>query len=914
MLSLGALAFASPWLLLGLVALPALWWLLRVTPPAPRRLRFPAIRLLLGLVPREETPARTPLWLILFRMVLAAIVIFGLAQPLLNPSARLAARGPLVLVVDNGWAAAHDWPSRQRLMNELIDQAEREDRRVVLLDTAPQPGEQAARPASMLRAADARAAAQSLTPHPWPVDRSGALARLDALKFDGSANVVWLGDGLESGDSYSFAERLQRLGNLRMVTDPPQALARLITPSQQEGTDLTVSVHRAIAAEPGQYTVRVSGDDGRLLARQTTQLAPRQVEADVKLPMPAELRNQATRAEIEGGGSAGSVLLLDERWRRRPVGIVSAQPGEAAQPLLTGTFYLERALNPFSEVRRGTVTDLLHREIAMVVLADATPGSRAEHDALVKWMEGGGVLLRFAGPDLAAAGDDLLPVTLRRGGRTIGGALSWEQPAHLATFSADSPFSGLAIPDDVTVSRQVLAEPSLDLAAKTWARLSDGTPLVTGERRGKGWLVLIHTTGSPAWSNLSLSGLFVEMLRRVVNLSQGVGGAGDAPLAPLELLDGYGRLHRAPASVQPILGKDFATATASAVQPPGYYGTQDARHALNLSSAVKTIAAIERLPGGVTRDTFARGAETDLRPPLLTAALILLLLDLLIAYGLRGLLTLGGGRRRGAATGAVLAAVLLAGAPANAAQGSPQSSDEFVQQATAEMHLAYIKTGVPSVDAVSRSGLVGLGNVLNRRTAVEVADPMEVDPETDELIFFPLIYWPIVPEEPPLSPRAIERLNRFLATGGTILFDTRDQGDGGGAGALGDSAGQRLRQLVAGLNIPPLEPVPPDHVLTKSFYLMQEFPGRWSGGQLWVEPAEDRVNDGVATVIIGSNDYAGAWAVDDSGHAAFPVVPGGEQQREMAYRFGVNLVMYALTGNYKSDQVHVPAILERLGQ
>jgi hypothetical protein len=165
-----------------------------------------------------------------------------------------------------------------------------------------------------------------------------------------------------------------------------------------------------------------------------------------------------------------------------------------------------------------------------------------------------------------------------------------------------------------------------------------------------------------------------------------------------------------------------------------------------------------------------------------------------------------------------------------------------------------------------------------------------------------------------LSPRAIERLNRFIATGGTIFFDTRDQGEGGATGNFAGAATQRLRQLVGGLNIPPLAPIPPDHVLTKSFYLMQDFPGRWSGGQLWVEPTEDRVNDGVATVIIGSNDYAGAWAVDDEGRSLYAVVPGGEPQREQAFRFGVNLVMYALTGNYKSDQVHVPAILERLGQ
>ena len=192
---------------------------------------------------------------------------------------------------------------------------------------------------------------------------------------------------------------------------------------------------------------------------------------------------------------------------------------------------------------------------------------------------------------------------------------------------------------------------------------------------------------------------------------------------------------------------------------------------------------------------------------------------------------------------------------------------------------------------------------------------MEVDVESDELIFFPLLYWPVTSGQPAPSPQAVERINRYIETGGTILFDTRDSADGtpGPYGSAAQSA-ERLKALVGGVKIPPLAPIPPDHVLTKSFYLLHEFPGRWSGGQLWVEPAEDRVNDGVSSVIVGGNDWAGAWAVDSDNRPELAVVPGGERQREMALRFGVNLVMYVLTGNYKSDQVHVPAILERLGQ
>ncbi len=623
----------------------------------------------------------------------------------------------------------------------------------------------------------------------------------------------------------------------------------------------------------------------------------------MRLSLPTELRNRIARIELEGEESAGGVLLVDERWRRRPVGIAAA-PNTAGQPLLSENYYLERALGPFTEVRRGRAADLLKREIAVLVYSDAGPDSPVEEGSIGKWIEAGGLLLRFAGPRLAEQSDHLLPVRLRRGGRTLGGALSWEKPARLAPFAADSPFAGLGVPADVTVARQVLAEPDLDLANKTWARLADGTPLVTAEKRGEGWVVLVHTTANAEWSNLALSGLFVEMLRRVVAMSQGVSAVSEGALPPIETLDGFGRLQHAPPTARPISGKEIATAMPSPRHPPGFYGAADSRRALNLSSAINELKPIGELPNSVARETFAKSAEVDIRPPLLVAAFVLALLDLVIAYALRGLL-----RRRpvGVAAGLLLAVLLTPGAA--------RADDAFVVRATSELRLAYIQTGDDAIDAASRAGLLGLNATLSRRTAVETAEPLAVDVEHDDLIFFPLLYWPVTATQRPPSPAAAERINRYLETGGTILFDTRDSGEEtpGPFGSAAASQGQ-LRRLAAGVKIPPLVPVPPEHVLTKSFYLLHEFPGRWNNGQVWIEPVEDRVNDGVANVIVGGNDWAGAWAVDGQGRPAFPVVPGGEPQREMALRFGVNLVMYVLTGNYKTDLVHVPAILERLGQ
>jgi hypothetical protein len=245
--------------------------------------------------------------------------------------------------------------------------------------------------------------------------------------------------------------------------------------------------------------------------------------------------------------------------------------------------------------------------------------------------------------------------------------------------------------------------------------------------------------------------------------------------------------------------------------------------------------------------------------------------------------------------------------------------------ATAEVVLAHVLTGDRAVDDTARAGLRGLGRVLSFRTSVEPADPLGVDLERDELAFFPMLYWPVTANQPLPSAEAYARLNAYLRSGGMILNDTRDA-DIAGFGAASPN-GARLQRLAAPLDIPPLEPVPEDHVLTRTFYLLADFPGRHMGRAVWVEaapPDAERIegmpfrnlNDGVTPVVIGGNDWAAAWAVNDRGDPLFPVGRGyaGERQRELAYRFGVNLVMHVLTGNYKSDQVHVPALLERLGQ
>lgn len=904
MLSFGTLAFATPWVLAALVVLPAILWLLRVTPPAPRRLRFPAIELLRGLSAREETPARTPWWLLLLRLLTALIVILALASPLLNPHAALTGDGPIVLVVDNGWAAARDWPARRAAMDDLVARAERVKRPVILIPTAPAPGADGVAATGPMAAVEARRLVQALEPHPWPTDRAGALAAVRAIDTKRPGLGVWIADGLDSAEAQPLVGALQHLGSAEVLTEGKDARpVHLLLPPASEGKALTARIRRDDPGLPEALTVRMTAADGRLLARETVGFSPADTTRDVIFTLPAELRNEASALRIEGETTAGATVLLDERWRRRPVGLVSDRAAGGDQPLLSDLHYLTRALEPYNELRRGTLTDLLAGKPAVIMLPDVGGLTQMEQDAADRWIRGGGLLVRFAGPHMTTSGDSLVPVRLRFGDRALGGAMSWTDPAKLQPFDAKSPFHGLPVPDDVLIRRQVLSEPSLDLADRTWARLADGTPLVTWERRGDGRLVLVHTTAGPEWTNLPLSGLYVDMLRRLVALSAGIAGDGaPGPLDPLDTLDGYGRLAPAPTTALAFQPPESANPKIGPRHPPGFYGHDEARRAINLSPSVASVAPLDKLPPGVVRRGFADRPEIALGPGLLGAGLLLVVLDLIVALILRGFLSR---RRTGGAVASSLLLLALLAVP-----GRPATAAMDPARVTANTHLAYVKTGDPTLDTTSRAGLQGLAEVLARRTAVEpgVADPIDV--ESDELAFYPLLYWPLSASQNALSDNAKARLNTYMHNGGVIVFDTRDQ-NGGLVSGDGTAV---LRAITDGLDIPPLAPVTADHVLTRSFYLLQDFPGRTTGGEVWAAAKEAGTNDGVSPVIVGGHDWAAAWAVDRQGNPLYAVVPGGERQREMAYRFGINLVMYVLTGNYKADQVHVPAILERLGQ
>ncbi len=981
LLTLAFISFLSPWLLLGLFILPAIWWLLKVTPPTPKHISFPPTWILEGLTSSKKSPAHTPLWLLLLRMAIAACIILALAAPLLFSNQQaLPGKNTLVLIIDNGWASGENWAIRKNKALSLIEQARQNNRAVLVLPTAQKIKGLQQKALQAVSANDALRYATSLIPHPAAPNHNSVLSRLKPfLARQNKAGIIWLSDGLNYTPvgKPSFTKQLLELA--------PQSALQIITPEATKhplglfAKNIDTGKLQATILSTGLTghtgSIQALNNKGQVLAEQPFTIAKGTTQLNKSFNLPLELRNQISRLEIKQANHPAAVYLLDasSQWQR--IGVLSGESTDISQPLLSPLYYIEKAIKSYSEIHRSSndsdanqVIEILKTNLSALILADIGQLDELASQKLEAWVKQGGTLIRFAGARMEEGSDDLLPVPLRSGGRTLGGALSWSTPQKLAKFEKDSPFFGLPTPTDIVINRQVLADPALLRDnIQIWARLLDGTPLVTARQDEKGWIVLFHITANTDWSNLSHSELFVNMLKRSIMISGSesdlmVGEADNSAaysataLKPLKVLDGFGKLSPPPTTAEP-LNSENTSIKADFNHPPGFYGRPSTIRSLNLMTDGATITALKDLPSANLAGHYKANSALSMVPFFFTLAFLLLLADTIFTYLMMNGREIDFSKMTGQLSKMsekimtktstkpnsskpnsfflIFGLALLwlispltsdhkayAEKTATSRPKSSPQSEAFARKALTATRFAYVITGNSHIDNISRQGLAGLSYVTKSRTALEPADPIGVNLDQDDLSFFPFLYWPVLPNAAVPSAKALARIDHYMKHGGMIVFDQQTQVDSG-LGGMDSPSAKALRRILGRLDIPALEPVPSNHVLTRSFYLLQDFPGRWNGGKLWTEAGgagrktashKARTADGVSSILITSNDLASAWALGPDKRPLYPVVPGGEQQREMAFRTGVNIAMYALTGNYKADQVHTPALLERIGQ
>lgn len=876
---MGSLTLLAPLTLLGLLALPLVWWILKISPPAPKKRLFPPVAILKDIVTDEETPQGTSLWVLLFRLLMVALAVFALSLPLFQQSDD-EGTAPLTLILDDSVASAPLWNDMLDDARQRLREAQTNNQDVILIvgetdNVDPVPASEALR---QLRSASPRSDA--------------ALPEIPDLPSD--RQTVFLSSGVSFGTGNDLTAPLRALN--ATVALPIDGQTVIVAGDVRETSD-GFEADWFSATSPRTATIEALSTRGEVLAAAPLTIPVGQSLGTVNIALPPQLRSRVTQLRIAGMRAGAATKLLDDSFGRPLVGVL-APPSGTSSPLLSEEFYAQQALDPFADLFIGDQETVLSLNPSVLVMPDSMSSSA---QPILDYVESGGVLIRFAGPQLAEGDDTLSPVPLRRGGRSIGGALAWETPQALAPFTAESPFAGLSIPEDVTVSRQVMARPGAETDARTWARLEDGSPIVTSAPRGDGRVILFHVTAGPEWSNLAISGLYVDMLKRILPLAKSrsvtptsEGGAWtlDRALSP------FGELRPPPPT--PVIIQDQAwTGLSSADYPSGYYRSGSRQRAIQAVSDPETIRPINT--DGLTVERLDGSEPRSFAGLLLGIALIMLALDMVISAIVSGRFN----------RGLSFAAALIVGF--SVLSPPPAFAQDRVSEAALGLHLAYIETGDGQIDELSRVALESLSRELTRRTTIEPVGVHAVAPDSDGLVMYPFLYWPVRLDTPALSEAERLNINNYIAAGGTLVIDTADESE---RNLRAGSAHRGLARVTEGLTIGQLTTVPEDHVLTKSFYLTRVFPGRWANGPIFVERAgaTQGGRDGVTSVIIGSNDWAAAWAIDPDAGTLADLSNDIPRQRELAIRFGVNIAMYALSGNYKADQVHAAELIRRLGQ
>jgi hypothetical protein len=869
--------FAAPLALLCLLALPAILFLIRLTPPPPRRIEFAPIRLLTALDTAQRAPERTPLWLLLLRLLAAALIIVGLAGPSWHQPPALPGNGPVLLVIDNGWASAADWPQRREAALNIAAAAGAQHRGVALLATAPLPSGAAPGIQGVMTAAAARRIITALTPQPWPTDR---LAVTAALRDAPATSRIYIADGIMDGPGFNAFLNTLAPNRILAAATPP---ALLLPSTIAADGDL---VAHALNVPPHQAVIFRDASGASLAA------APLAADGSAEAQLPPALSARIAAITLAGPATAAGTQLLDGTSHDILAGLAAGSP-DAETPFLGSLYFIRRALPAGTTTLTGGLRQLIAAHANLIILADqklAPPDQQAARAFIAT----GGIVVRFAGPLTAADPDGLAPDPLLPGDRRLGGALSWTSPEPIAPFPPESPLAGLPVDSGVTISRQVVTDPTTMTAGTVWASLRDGTPLILGTRIGKGYLVTFLTTANADWSNLALSGLFPALLSRIVDISQGADPPPGLMLALQNEMSAFGTLSPAAINLSLSAGA-LTTSMVSPAHPPGIYGNNGITRALNIGGHVPP-PALATLPGSV--GLSSQPAPRDLGPDLLAAAMLLLTIDLLLSLALRGLL-----RRPGLA----LVALLLIPALAQA------------QTAALQPTLGYILTGDPATDQRTGDALTFLSEDVSTQTSAQLGNPVALHPAVDDLALYAMIYWPVLPNAEAPAPAVCDALDSYMRHGGLLVMDsTGSDADAPGSGAgFAPGTSAAFARITACLALPPLVPLTTSDALAHCFYILHDFPGRFAGAPVLIASAAGRDADDVTPIVITQNDFAGAWARDASGTPEQTPLPDGSfdpaAQRVAADRFGTNLVIYALTGSYKADQSHVPALLDKLG-
>ena len=892
------IGFSNIYALFGLLLTPIIWVIVKSFPPIPKSYNFSSFFLLEKIdydAPKNE---KTPLWLVIFRIFFFILIVLFFSKPFLKNNNSIADEKveKYLIVADIGWSMAKDWNKFKELVQEISQEAEKNKKEILFFHSNLNTYEDL----KIFKTSNSLSNyLEGL--YPLPIQfKQGSLDKLiqDESIFKKSKIFILSSkfDFHNFNDYYKKFSLIKNNLNNYYFINPLDTILIINSLKVTQDKIICEILRLGKNSSKKEFLLSIETINNEIVYRDQHSIKENENNKMINLSFPTEIFNQINSIEIIGQNHAGAKYYFDDFSKKKTIAILSDNEFYKESPLLSPVYYLKKSLDSKHNIKVGKIDNIIKQNFSTIIIPETAKIPNEYYEKLNDWLLQGGTLIRFSGKSLVQEKSKFLPSqdTYSRI-RNIEGQLTINNKLFISEFEKDSIFSGLQIPQDIIIKKQLIFD-TYSKQVTLLAKFNDNTPFVSMKKFGEGKIILFHIGANNDWSNLPISSLFPDMINRVLLFSKNYNSSNLKNLNLNKEIDGFGRLV-SPKKIVTLDSFDkLKTIKPSFNIPPGQYENNQISVALNLSTNISQYESEKIYSSMLSNYSFK--STKDLSSTILKIILTMFILDILLTIMIKNNYNFFKifARKHNLLVFILFFLTLI-------------KTDNVTAN---ETYLAYIKIKNSQINNISENGLETIRNLLITRTSINPKGVIGLDIKNDNIYSYPFIYWPLTKNLLSIEKPEITKIKNYLNNGGIFFFDiigfSRKNLN------LKEKKFKEIRTFLNEIGANELSIIPKGHTLTKSFYLLNKFPGKWDNRILFIENNNLEYKDGVSSIILGFNDWAKAWAVDNNNLPLFPVVPGGERQRELSYRFGINIAMYALTGNYKSDQIHSKSILKRLSK
>ena len=893
------ISFGNIFAFSGLITLPIIFLLIKYYPPKPKKRVYSSFFLLKNIINRNTIKTNFPLWLLLFRLLICFLIILFFSDPYFKKDQQTENYENYIIISDNAWSKASNWQNYKNIVKEISLEAENNSKKIHLYLAS---NEDLFDPVIFRSQNEISEYLNKNPPIAKQITRENINEILKMNNFFKTSKVFFIYSNYDSSSKNAQLETLRLIeeNNPATIIINPVEKITYLKEVAINNEKVEIKIKRIGIYNNQDLTLEIYDKNEDILFKKKYYFNKNVDEFKLIESFPIETINQFFKITILNESHAGAHYYLDDYRKSLSIGIVAENDSFIEKPLLSPIYYLKKSLDKDHIINFAPIDKLIDNNKSIIFLPSDSKLEKSDIQKLKSWIQSGGTLIKFSDKKIVSQKNLYFDgVAYFQSLREIATDFSLQNNLSIKSFEKDSIFSNLKIPADLIFKKQLIIDgfaPDISILAS----LEDQSPLITMKNLGVGKVILFHITSNNEWSNLPLSSLFRDIISRLLFIPKLQKYKNSEDLTLKSAINSFGKL------AEPLknytLRNNFGEIKIypSSRNPAGIYENENFSIALNLSTNLNTETFLSNSTEKIIIKNNYQKNILKLNSLILSLIFIMFFIDMIISIIMKkNLLQKSMLKNLNLIAFACIIFVICIG-----------QKKIYAEENYNGIYLAYVRSEDPLLNQIANSGLEKLKEYLIERTSISPKGVKEINLATDKLFYYPLIYWQISEIVPRLNNETIEKIKNYFETGGIILFDFINLSKS--FYSESETQLEILKSLFSDLGIDSLQQVNKDHTLTRSYYLLDNYPGRFDNKILLIDTENLDKKDGVSSAVVGLNHWIGAWAVDENNYPLYQAVPGGERQRELSFRFGINLIMYALTGNYKSDQIHNKSILKRL--